>query len=48
MLGEERVERLSDERALAASAYARDADELAKGYLKVDVLEVVAGAAAKG
>ena len=44
MLAEDGVERFADEGALAASAHACDADELAQGNFYVDVLEIVAGA----
>ena len=42
MLAEDGVERFADERTLAASTHSRYANELAKRYLYVDILEVVA------
>ena len=47
MLAEDGVERLADERTFAAAANACDADESSERYLQIDVLEVVACAAAE-
>ena len=47
VFAEDGEERLADEGALAASADAGDADELAERYLDIDVLEVVAASSAE-